>query len=163
MAQVVWQCRWHLSPPGSWVSPPLLPLQGAQQQRLHFNYQAHLVLLMGHRLGGSERADMPVFRPSLSLPACLQWDTPLNVVDWIGILLFMPGLSPLSITNSVHGRGPASCLNYVHLSPCGEASIQPQSLLTLPLRSSIHREVHTCFLHPSLSTLEKSSLSLFQW
>lgn len=58
MAQVVWQCRWHLSPPGSWVSPLPQPLQGAQQQRLHFNYQVHLVLLMGDRLGGSERADV---------------------------------------------------------------------------------------------------------
>lgn len=63
MAQVVWQCRWHLSPPGSWVSPLLPPLQGARQQRLHFNYQVHLVLLMGHRLGGSEPADAPVLRP----------------------------------------------------------------------------------------------------
>lgn len=72
MAQVVWQCRWHLSPSGSWVSSLPPPLQGAQQQRLHFNYQVHLVLLMGHRLGGSECADVPVFRPALSLPACLQ-------------------------------------------------------------------------------------------
>lgn len=47
-AQVVWQCRWHLSPSGSWVSPLPPPLQGAQQQRLHFNYQVHLVLRMGH-------------------------------------------------------------------------------------------------------------------
>lgn len=46
----------------------------------------------------------------------------------------------------------------MHLSPCGEASIQPQSLLTLPLRSSIHREVHTCFLPPP-SSLWKNHLS----
>lgn len=68
MAQVVWQCRWHLSPSGSWVSPLPLPLRGAQQQRLHFNYQVHLVLLTGHRLGGSESADCSALSP----PACLQ-------------------------------------------------------------------------------------------
>lgn len=47
---MVWQCRWQLSPSGSWVSPVPPPLQGAQQQRLHFNYQVRLVLLMGHSL-----------------------------------------------------------------------------------------------------------------
>lgn len=45
------------------VSPLPPPLQGAQQQRLHFNYQVHLVLLMGHRLGGSEPADVPACKP----------------------------------------------------------------------------------------------------
>lgn len=36
----------------------------------------------------------------------------------------------------------------MQLPACGEASIQSQSVLTLPLRCSIHREVHTCFLPP---------------
>lgn len=60
-----WWRRWCGSaggtsrPQAPWVSPLPLPLQGAQQQRLHFNYQVHLGLLMGHRLGGSEWADIP--------------------------------------------------------------------------------------------------------
>lgn len=53
-------------------------------------------------------------------------------------------------------------MNYAHLSPCGEASIQAPVTTNLPLEGgSIHREVHTCFLPPFLLTLD--FFFFFQW